>query len=131
VYLSAYRTGETWRVPLPTRPDEVFVTPPSGGRRRIPVQDGRATLFGSEAGFYTFEAVSAGKIARFELAANLVDIEESSIAPKPTIEVDGRTASPVGPSRAGVRARWWVVLLLLAAGIAAVEWVTYHRRVTV
>jgi hypothetical protein len=41
-YLSSYRTGEVWRVPVPEGAEEAELTGPAGLRRRVPVQSGRA-----------------------------------------------------------------------------------------
>ena len=41
-------------------------------------------------------------------------------------------AAPAGPSpRSGAGTEWWPVLLLAAVALAALEWWTYHRRITV
>jgi hypothetical protein len=130
-YVSGYRTGETWRVPLPSPAAEVFVVPPSGGRRKVLEKDAVASFFGTEAGFYSVEMSSGTRTSQFEIAANLIDEDESDIAPKASLEVGGRAARPPeGFGGQGVR-RWWILLLLLAVGVTAAEWVTYHRRITV
>jgi len=131
-YLSSFRTGEIWRVPLPTLSDEVWMKSPSSSERyRVPVQDGRAVHLGVDAGFYSLEVGPKGAHVTSEFAANLADREESSIEPQKTIVVDGREAGPVTGFHIGVRSEWWVVLLLLAAAITTIEWATYHRRITV
>jgi len=131
-YLSSFRTGEVWHVPIPTLSDEVWVTSPgSQVRHRAPVQDGRAVYLGLEAGFYTLEVGPQGGAIKSEFAANLADPEESSIEPKTSVVVDGKTAGPVAGFHIGVRSEWWITLLLLAMAITTVEWATYHRRITV
>jgi hypothetical protein len=130
-YVAGYRTGEIWRVPLPSVSDEVFLVMPGGSRKRVPVKDGYAMFFGTEAGLYTVEMSSGPRTSRFEFAANLIDEDESDIAPKTLLEVGGRAAEPPKGFRASTVREWWIVLLLLALGVAAVEWVTYHRRITV
>jgi hypothetical protein len=131
-YISSFRTGEIWHVPVPTLSDEVWLTGPTAPEpRRVPVQDGRAVLLGVDAGFYTLEAGPKGAAVKSEFAANLADIEESSIEPKKTISVDGREAGPVTGFHVGVRSEWWILLLALAVALTTVEWATYHRRITV
>jgi len=131
-YLSSFRTGEVWHVPVPTLSDEVWLSGPSSAEpRRVPVQDGRAVYLGLEAGFYTLEAGPKGAADKSEFAANLADPEESAIEPKKTITVDGQEAGPVSGFHVGVRSEWWVVLLLLALALTTIEWATYHRRITV
>jgi hypothetical protein len=131
-YLSSFRTGEVWRVAVPTLSDEVWLTPPGGASpRRVPVQDGRAVYLGLDAGFYTLEAGPRGAAVKSEFAANLADIEESAIEPVTELTVDGKTTGQVEGFHVGVRSEWWIALLLLAAAITTVEWATYHRRITV
>jgi Ca-activated chloride channel homolog len=130
-YLSSFRTGEVWHIPIPVVSDEVRLTTPDGVDRRLPVQQGRAVYFGQEAGFYTIEAGPKGSAAKSRIAANLVDAGESAIDPKTTLSVGGEQASRVEPATGGVRSEWWILLLLAAALITTVEWATYHRRITV
>jgi hypothetical protein len=130
-YLSSFRTGEIWHVPVPSLSDEVWLTGPSSEPRRVPIQDGRAVHLGVDAGFYSLEAGPRGAAVKSEFAANLTDREESSIEPKKTIVVDGREAGKVTGFHVGVRSEWWITLLLLAVAITTIEWATYHRRITV
>ena len=131
-YLSSFRTGDVWHVPVPILSNEVWLKGPASPEpRRVPVQDGRAVYLGLDAGFYTLEAGPQGATVKSEFAANLADVEESSIAPVRTLTVDGKEAGPVSGFHVGVRSEWWVVLLLLAVLITSLEWVTYHRRITV
>ena len=131
-YLSSFRTGEVWHVPVPTLSNEVWLKgPPPSEPRRVPVQDGRAVYLGLDAGFYTLEAGPQGATVKSEFAANLADVDESSIAPVSTLSVDGKEAGKVSGFHVGVRSEWWIVLLLLAVVITSIEWVTYHRRITV
>jgi hypothetical protein len=64
-------------------------------------------------------------------AANLLDAEESAIAPQDQLTVDGKGAGELAGFHFGVRREIWVYLLLAAALLTALEWATYHRRVTV
>jgi von Willebrand factor type A domain/Aerotolerance regulator N-terminal len=131
-YLSSFRTGEIWHIPVPTLSDEVWLTGPTApDPRRVPVQDGRAVHLGVDAGFYSLEAGPKGAAVKSEFAANLADREESSIEPKKTITVDGRDAGPVTGFHVGVRSEWWILLLALAVLLTTIEWATYHRRITV
>jgi hypothetical protein len=130
-YISSFRTGDVWHVPAPTASDELRIVAPGGVARRVPAQDGRAVYLGVDAGFYTLEAGPEGSAAKTEFAGNLSDPEESTIEPRTTLEVDGRPASPVTGFRVGVRSEWWIVLLVLAVLLTTIEWLTYHRRITV
>ena len=64
-------------------------------------------------------------------AANMADPIESSIAPKPELIVSGKKGGDVAGFTVGVRRELWIYLLLAVAILSAVEWATYHRRITV
>jgi len=129
-YLSSFRTGEVWKIPAPQGVATVKVEGPEGPDsvvRDVPVHEGRAVLFGQRSGFYK---VTAGSIeTRF--AANLSDLAESTIAPKKEIKVDSRPAGEVAGFTVGVRREIWIYLLAIAVLISTLEWLTYHRRLTV
>lgn len=130
-YLSSFKTGEVWRVPLPAQADEAWLAGPDMAPRRVPIKDARAVYFGLDAGIYTLETGPRGRGAKSEFAANLADPEESAIEPKATLTVDGQTAAPVTGFHVGIRSEWWIALLIAALLITTVEWATYHRRITV
>lgn len=126
-YLSSYRTGETWRIPVPAGADRVSLTTPSGQTVRAPVVEGRAAYFGTEAGFYRVQTTDSD----FIVAANLSDPDESRCAPKRTLTIAGQRATSPRASSAGLRRELWPYFLLAALGLLFIEWGTYHRRVTV
>jgi|HubBroStandDraft_1064217.scaffolds.fasta_scaffold05198_3 Ca-activated chloride channel family protein len=134
-YLSAYRTGEVWRVPVGGAPKQALLKLPDGGSERIAVHDGHAVLLGERTGFYSLTTPEAAGSAEAEattsFAANLVDARESAIAPRDTLVVEGRPAGPLVGFRLGAQRDVWVSLLLVAALLTAIEWATYHRRITV
>jgi hypothetical protein len=66
-----------------------------------------------------------------EFAANLADPDESRIAPKKTLKVGKTESTKPEIGTPGVRRRLWAYLLLGVALISALEWFSYHRRVTV
>lgn len=134
-YLSSFKTGEVWHVPAPLGAgNEATLVDPAGKKYRVPVQDGRAVFFGTRAGFYRLLKPSPkpgeppGDVM---FAANLVDPVESAITPKSELVVDGKKGSEVAGFKVGVRRELWIYILLAVAAISAIEWATYHRRVTV
>ncbi|MDP9034172.1 MAG: VWA domain-containing protein [Myxococcota bacterium] len=126
-YLSSLRTGEVWRIPVGEAVREAGIRQPDRSVLPVPVHEGRAVLVGKQAGFY--ELTAAGQTTPF--AANLLDAGESAIAPRNELVVDGKNAGPVAGYHAGVRRELWIYLLLAAALLTALEWATYHRRVTI
>jgi hypothetical protein len=130
-YLSSYRTGEVWRVPVPDGARSAELTEPGGTRRPVPVQHGRAVTFGNQAGVYKLSTGTGSERVVSEFAANLSDLEESHIAPRDKLLVSGRKAERAEPGSGGVRRELWALLLGAVLLISIVEWLTYHRRVTV
>jgi Ca-activated chloride channel homolog len=126
-YLSAFRTGEVWRVPVAGGVTSASVKMPDGTTVPVPVHEGRAVLLGERAGFY--ELTAGDQTTRF--AANLLDTAESTIAPKDAPQVDGKPAGEVAGFHGGVPRDIWISLLLAVAALTALEWFTYHRRMTV
>ena len=131
-YLSSFRTGEVWRVPVGSGVARATVKGP-GGEELVPVLEGRASLRGRRAGFYELTTAAQGGEGPVTVgfAANLLDPEETAIAPLDRLEVGGQPAGEVGSFEVGVRREIWIYLLLAVALLTALEWATYHRRVTV
>jgi hypothetical protein len=130
-YLSSYRTGEVWRVPVPDGAHQAELTEPGGTRRAVPVQNGRAVTFGNQAGVYKLTTGTGSERVTSEFAANLSDLDESRIVPREKLVVAGKNAEKVEFGSAGVRRELWALLLGAVLLVSMIEWVTYHRRVTV
>jgi hypothetical protein len=134
-YISSFRTGSVWSIPASSAADTAtLLMPDKKTTRTVPIKDGRAVFLGQEAGFYTIStgsAVAGGAVDETMFAANLADPQESTIAPHEKLEVDGRVAGEVGEFKIGVRREMWVYLLLAVLLMTTLEWLTFHRRVTV
>jgi hypothetical protein len=126
-YLSSFRTGDVWRIPVTGGVTAATVKLPDGTVQPVPVHEGRAVFLGERAGFYE---LTAGE-QQTEFTANLLDGAESAIAPRDSLSVDGKPAGEVAGFHVGVRREIWIYLLLAAALLTALEWATYHRRLTV
>lgn len=132
-YLSSYRTGEVWHVPAPPAGPggTVKLLSPDKTERSLTLQDGRAVVLGLDAGFYTLRGGTKEAPQDFAFAANLSDVTESTVAPVKTLAVGGKNAGAVAGFTIGVRREVWIYLLIAAVLVTALEWFTYHRRVTV
>lgn len=134
--LTTYTTGRRERVVLDgtTGSGEVAVTSPDGGKSTAPVIDGQATFYAPRVGFYELITSGADPV-RLELAANLSSPVESDIAPSAKLALGepGRAKELAAPETFAIsRSRkLWLYFVLLAALLIGVEWITYHRRVTV
>ncbi|MDC0678068.1 VWA domain-containing protein [Sorangium atrum] len=130
-YISSFRTGSVWHIPASSSAEVASLEQPDGTTRTVPIQEGRAVFLGQHAGFYTLRVGAAGAQEESMFAANLSAPEESAIAPAVELKVDGRGAGAVSEFKIGVRRELWVYLLAAVLVVTAIEWFTYHRRVTV
>ena len=130
-YISSFKTGSVWQIPVPSSLESATVVLPSGDRRTVSVKAGRAVLLGQQAGFYRLLATDGGTEPVATFAANLADVAESTIAPSPKLEVAGKVAGDVEGFAMGVRRELWTYLLAAVLCVTAIEWLTYHRRLTV
>jgi hypothetical protein len=143
--LTTYATGTRARVPLDgvVGVSEVTVTSPSRRESRAPLVDGQATFYAAEVGVHTLRAREAvqgqtakgqagGRVlAEVSLAANLSSPTESNITPSRSLELGGvALARPEGFGMSH-RQSIWMYLVLLAALLLGVEWLTFNRRITV
>lgn len=151
-YISSFRTGDVWRVPVVSQSGQAKLKTPRTGDLVVPVHEGRAVYLGEHAGFYeltgtegpadpsqTLAAPDPAGTAKNEkppsnttaFAANLLDADESAIEPAKELVIDGKKAGELGGFQIGVRREIWIYLLLAAILLTAIEWITYHRRITV
>ncbi|MBW2526974.1 MAG: VWA domain-containing protein [Deltaproteobacteria bacterium] len=130
-YISSFQTGQVWNIPAPSAAETATLLLPAGERRVVSVKDGRAVFLGQHTGFYALEVGDGGDDERTAFAANMVDPAESSIAPRTELRVGERQAGEVEGFVVGVRREVWIYLLALVLLVTALEWLTYHRRVTV
>lgn len=126
-YISSFKTGEVWRIPAPLGASALTVRGPDKLDRELPVREGAAYLLGREAGFYSVKAggVESG------FAANLSSVEESTVTPAKELVVDKKPAGELGELKVGVRREVWIYLLIAVVLVSALEWFSYHRRLTV
>lgn len=132
--ITTYRTGHRFRVPLDGVFDvpEVEVELPNSRRTRAPVTEGHASFYGHTIGVHRLIAREDGQVvAQIELAANLANPGESQIAPERALTLGGKALAAPEGFRVTARRSLWLYLALAALGLLCIEWVTYHRRITV
>ena len=130
-YVSSFRTGDVWRVPVPSSVDSATVIDPAGAQHTVPVKEGRAVYLGEQAGFYKLVSGSGTDATSTDFAANLSDLAESRITPAPELALGAQKVAPVSIGLPGSKREAWVYLLAAVIGLSVIEWITYHRRVTV
>ncbi len=133
--LTTYPTGKRERIPLDgvVGASEAEITGPDGSLTRAPVIEGLASFYGSKVGVYEVNAKSpTGKtLATISLAANLASASESDIAPSAELSLGGKKLEPPEAFAASHSRKIWIYLLFIAMALIVMEWVTYHRRITV
>ena len=133
--LTTYATGQRERVPLDgvVGATEAEVKGPDGLVTKTPVLDGLATFYGSRVGYYdlTARAPDGRALASISLAANLASPAESRIAPSSELRLGGKLLAPPEAFSITHSQKLWIYLLLFATGLIVLEWITYHRRITV
>ena len=86
---------------------------------------------GEEAGFYKLNVGAGSDAATSEFAANLSDLSESRITPQAELSIGQKKAAPVSMGAPASKHELWVYLLAAVLGLSLIEWITYHRRITV
>lgn len=130
-YISSFTTGEVWRIPAPSGATAATLTTPAGAQVPVPVDEGRAVFLGRRSGFYELAAGPEGARTTSGFAANLVDATESDVEPVKELKVGDVVAGEVTGFTVGVRREMWGYLLAVVVAVSAIEWLLYHRRVTV
>ncbi len=144
--VTTYTTGRRFRIPLDGLVDvrEVTVIDPAGKKTQAPVMGGQATFYGTRVGVHQIIAYDkddpappAGQLDRrepaasFELAANLGSPTESRIFPAADLSLGGKQLAAPDEFAVSARRELWIYVVLAVLGLLAIEWVTYHRRITV
>ena len=132
--LTTYATGERVRVPIDgagTATEATIVGPDT--TMKTPVIDGLATFYATRVGYYDIWVGDPSKSEgpHIALAANLASPTESNIAPSTTLTLGGRELQAPEAFAITHSQKLWIYLVLLALGLIALEWITYHRRLTV
>jgi Ca-activated chloride channel family protein len=142
--LTTYPTGQRQRVPLDgvvgaTEAEVTYLADDTTDARsksavtKTPVIDGLATFYGSRVGYYELAAKGpkGEAMAQIELAANLSSPIESDIAPSTELTLGGKKLETPEAFAISRSQKLWIYLVLFAMGLIFVEWITYHRRITV
>lgn len=121
-----HRAGVELSLPADLPPGPLTVTGP--GRAEARLVDGRVHLTADRIGIY--EIASPGAEEPLRVALNLLDPAESDVAPRGDYAAwtPPPPWTPPAPPWPGTP---WRALLVVALGIVALEWLTFHRRLTV
>lgn len=125
---SAYSTGKVWQLPVPSTLDAVTLIGPQELRRQLVQRNGVVSFYGERSGFYELRS-NQETISKF--AANFVDPRESALEVREEFNYGSTVATAPSGFAAGIRRELWGALLLIVIAVSAIEWFTFHRRVTV
>lgn len=139
-FVAAVQLGESRELALadlglpPEGVVRVRVDAPDASGAELPVENGRFRLRALQPGIYGITAIdgpAAG--AAVEVAVNQASIAASDLHSRlPDLELPDRAYAAAPPEPAPItEGPLWTAIILLAAIVIAVEWATYHRRVTV
>ena len=112
----------------------VQVDGPQGHTATRPVERGRFRMRALVPGVYTITALDGpASGAKVEVAVNQADPDASDLHPVlANLELpDDATAASAPDPAPLTEGPLWTALMLAAAALIALEWATYHRRVTV
>lgn len=131
-YISSFRTGTVWKIPASRNTKTATIRRlPAGEPRVVPVKDSAAVFLGQQAGFYELRYRDDNGESVTKVAGSLSDRQESSIAPEKQLAIGEKEAGTLEGFKVHLRREFWLYLLLAAVGLTAIEWFTFHRRVTV
>ncbi|HTJ43482.1 MAG TPA: VWA domain-containing protein [Kofleriaceae bacterium] len=134
--LTTYATGVRQRVVLDGGANvrEAELVAPDGKTKVMtPVVDGLATFYADRVGVWRV----AGKLPDghtlppIDLAANLANPIESKIAPAKNLVLGGQKLREPEPFAMTRNQELWIYFLIAAVALLSIEWITYHRRITV
>ena len=134
--ITTYTTGVRQRVPLDGAMNvkEAMLESPDGHSHvPTPVVDGLATFYADQVGVWKLAATlpGGGTLPTIELAANLANPSESTIRPREKLSLGGTQLARPPEFPPSHSRELWIWFLLGAVGLLSLEWITYHRRITV
>ena len=126
--------GDSLLIQPPLVADSLRITAPDGAAQLLPAS-GDTLVFNDtrQLGLYQLEILGAGEVKqRQSFAVNLFATGESDIAPVAEADLPLGLSQPASDSdrQLGVQ-EFWTVAALLALLILLIEWVVYHRRMTI
>ena len=151
--IKAYRTGESWHIPVPPGLSSVNVKGPAGTLDPdIPTHEGEVVYYGADSGFYELTPGNDSGVSpestRWEVAANFVSSKESDLIPmaeplpsqEPARQKEIALKKEAEIDQLGEwswifkyldRYDLWLYCVFAVLGLLVFEWMTFHRRYTV
>ncbi len=126
----ALRPGDSLTLVPPPGVERIVVAAPSGKLYTLfPSAASLAFTNTDEPGYYAVNFLSKDTTRAEYFAVNLFDPSESNIRPADSLQVGQTTLTPAAAGQTGLRELWpWLAGLALL--VLLVEWLVYHRRVS-
>lgn len=127
--LSGTQPGQPVRLRAPSGAGSGTVVLPDGTRTSVPVDPDGFVQFGQTELTGVYEVVWSGpESLRPKFAVNLMDLNESTLRVRESLELGFEKVAAIRASRPSRREFWpWIVGLAIV--VLAVEWYIYNRRV--
>jgi hypothetical protein len=128
------RAGSTGELYFPPNAKLATVTPPAGEPYDVPILPGDEVLYLTDlgrCGIYsvTFKDETGKEVKGTRFAVNLVDSDESVIAPAPKLVLEGRPEAEAEDEALESNKDVWKLVAAAALLFVLVEWWVYNRRV--
>lgn len=131
-FVTSLQTGHRGSLPVAADGGSLQLVQPDGVRRSVVARRGRLFFTPRQAGFYTLLSPGArGDSNDLLFAVNLGSSAESQIAPIAPLHQGSATLQRPMGLQGATRHSFWAWLLLVALGISALEWLSFHCRWTV
>jgi len=118
---------------------KTITLPPSAGTPTLTLPSGeQVTMTKNQSGETSFSAVDRCGVYRIAaaggetiaVAANLFDRRESTLDPAETVVMGSKTIKAGNPQKQ-VNREYWKYLVMIMGAVLLLEWVVYHRRLSV
>lgn len=126
---SSLPTGTAWPVTVSDTATKLRVQAPDGNVFQVAAANGQAAIFAEKTGFYRVQADDETQ-SRL-LAANLTRASESDVAPIESLSIGEDAVRPPAGFEAKTRFELWRYIVLAVLLLSGLEWISYHRRLTV
>ena len=131
-YVSSFRTGEVWQIPAPSAAEIATLEDPAGQQAHRCRSKRAARCISASRPASTSSASDAEPEPLTTMfAANLADLEESQHRAQARARSRRKSRDRSRGFTPGVRREIWLYLLGAVLLVSVLEWVTYHRRITV
>ena len=126
--------GDVLQISPPLLAESLRITTPDNTVHNLPVtSDTLAFTSTDQLGLYLLEIIEADEVTQSQhFAVNLFSTGESNIEPVPeaALQLGGGLVAAPADEQLGLQ-EFWMLLVMAALLVLAIEWIVYHRRLQV